>query len=160
MLLQLSRGQLQRNQVHVLSTQTDRLVFLHAPKCVDRFARQCCYKPSIRISPDFTVLILKRTTFLKTLCGDDKNFGSSSYDIKLVKNESAVGRVWAGSSAETIDRPADDEQFAHQQLAKDFKLQHHQDLLQSLCRRCLGVGLQADLQGCCGVETCKGVHTD
>ena len=59
MLLQLSWGQLQRNQLHVLSTQTDRLVFLHAPKCVDRFARQCYYKPSIRISPDFTVLILK-----------------------------------------------------------------------------------------------------
>ncbi len=57
MLLQLSWGQLQRNQL--LSTQTDRLVFLHAPKCVDRFARQCYYKPSIRISPDFTVLILK-----------------------------------------------------------------------------------------------------
>ena len=57
MLLQLSWGQLQRNQL--LSTQMDRLVFLHAPKCVDRFARQCYYKPSIRISPDFTVLILK-----------------------------------------------------------------------------------------------------
>ncbi len=64
----------------------------------------------------------ERTTFLKTLRGDDKNFGSSSYDIKLAKNESAVGRVWAGSSAETIDRPADDEQFAHQQLAKDFNI--------------------------------------
>ena len=57
---------------------------------------------------------------MKILRGDDKNFGSESYGIELAKNESAIGRVWAGGSAETIDRPANDKQFARQQLAKGF----------------------------------------
>ena len=59
---------------------------------------------------------------LKTLRGDDKHFGSESYGIELTQNESAVGRVWASSGTETIDKPADDKQFARQQLAKDFNI--------------------------------------
>ena len=59
---------------------------------------------------------------MKTLRGDDKNFGTESYGIELAKDESAIGRVWASGRAETIDKPADDKQFARQQLAKDFNI--------------------------------------
>ncbi len=59
---------------------------------------------------------------MKTLRGDDKNFGSESYGIELAKDESAIGPVWASGCAETIDKPGDDDQFARQQLAKDFNI--------------------------------------
>ena len=64
----------------------------------------------------------QRAAFLKTLRGDDKNFGTESYGIELAKDESAIGRVWASGCAETIDRPADDKQFARQRLAKNFNI--------------------------------------
>ncbi len=79
------------------------------------------------------------TAFLKTLRGDDKNFGSEALLCEGDSDYDAIGRVWASGRAETIDKPANDQHFTRKQLAKG--LQHHQDLLESLCRRCLGVGL-------------------
>jgi len=61
-------------------------------------------------------VIPARAVYLKTLCGDDKNFGSASYGIELAKDESAIGRVWASGRAEIIN------QFTRQQLAKDFNI--------------------------------------
>ncbi len=63
-----------------------------------------------------------RAAYLRTLRGDDKNFGTESYGIELAKNESAVGRVWASGHDETVDKPANDKQFARQQLAEDFNI--------------------------------------
>jgi len=64
----------------------------------------------------------ERATYLETKRGDDKNFACESYGTQLAKNESAVGRVWASGSAEAIDKPGDEQQFACQQLAKDFNI--------------------------------------
>ena len=51
-----------------------------------------------------------------------RKLSNESYGIELAKDESAIGRVWTGGRAETVDKPADDWQFAHQQLAKDFNI--------------------------------------
>ena len=75
-----------------------------------------------KITPVEHYVTPERATYLKILRGDDKNFGSESYGIELAKNESAIGRVWASGSVGVMDRPADDRQFAHQQLAKDFNI--------------------------------------
>jgi len=75
-----------------------------------------------KITPTEHYVTPERRAFLKTQRGDDKNFGSESYGIELAKNESAIGRVWANGGAEVVDKPGDDQQFARQQLAKDFKI--------------------------------------
>ena len=75
-----------------------------------------------KITPVEHYVTPERATYLKILRGDDKNFGSESYGIELAKNESAIGRVWASGRAETVDKPGDDNQFARQQLAKDFNI--------------------------------------
>ena len=75
-----------------------------------------------RATPVEHYAIPERTRNGKTLCGDDKNFCSESCGIELAKNESAIGRVWARGGADILDKPADDNPFAHQQLAKDFNI--------------------------------------
>ena len=56
------------------------------------------------------------------LCGDDQSFCSESRGIEPAKNESAIGREGARGGADILDKPADDNPFAHQQLAKDFNI--------------------------------------
>ena len=75
-----------------------------------------------KITPVEHYVTPERRAYLKTLRGDDKNFGSESYGIALAKNESAIGRVWASGVGETVDQPGDDKQFARQQLAKNFNI--------------------------------------
>ena len=75
-----------------------------------------------KITPTEHYVTPERAAFLKTLRGDDKNFGSGSYGFELTKNESAIGRVWESGRAATIDKPGENSQFARQQLAKDFNI--------------------------------------
>ncbi len=62
----------------------------------------------------------ERQAFLKIQCGDDKTFGSASYGLKLSKNESAIGRVWARGRADTIDEQICLKPFAGGVLEWDF----------------------------------------
>ena len=75
-----------------------------------------------RVTPVEHYAIPERTTNGKTLCGDDENFCSESCGIEPAKNESAIGREWARGGADILDKPADDNPFAHQHLAKDFSI--------------------------------------
>ncbi len=45
-----------------------------------------------KITPTEHYVTPERRAYLKTLRGDDKNFGSASHGIEFAKNESAVGR--------------------------------------------------------------------
>ncbi len=42
--------------------------------------------------------------------------------MRMASALGAIGRVWASGRVEIIDKPANDNQFTRQQLAKDFNI--------------------------------------